>query len=126
MKIRKVGCIIVAMLMLISCLPVSANEAVFWSVFVDSNQWTYVTSARSEDGSSKLGAVYIGDMFASDGSYAGYKNVWVKNDNNAPVLAVRKEWVSVPMTTGKQMKKLYAMGHNPAIDCLITGYWNVH
>lgn len=95
--------------MLIFCLPVSTTEVTFWKVFVDSNQWTFVTEAKSTSQEAKEGAVYIGDMFASDGSYAGYQNVWVKNGNYVPVLAVRKAWVNVPFTAGRYYKTLYAM-----------------
>ena len=123
---RKISCILLAVFILTACLPVSAREVTFSKKFVDSNQWTYVTSATSESWDVKEGAVYIGDMFASDGSYAGYQNVWVKSDDNPQVLAVRRAWVNVPFRVGMYNKKLYAMGHNPAIDCLITGYWNVH
>lgn len=123
---KKISLFVIMVCSLVIYSPASAREVEFVRSFVDSNTYTYVTGATSEDWHTTIGAVGITDMFASDGSYAGYRNVWVKSDANQPVLAVRGGWVNVTFGRGDYFKPLYAMGHNPTLDCLICGYWNVH
>lgn len=98
--------------------------------FVDSNSWTYVCSAV-KDADGTLAAVKITTMYDANGKVASYQQVYVRaTSSGAEKLVTKGTWIDVSIPSGSQKKgnavALYCKGHNPSLDCYISGYWNVH
>lgn len=62
---------------------------------------------------------------------SNYKQIYVKGTSlGTGVLVTKGSWVEVPIPSGSSIKGnnilLYGKGHNPSLDCYVSGYWNVH
>lgn len=121
--------VILAMAIGITCFAAESNFS-DEKKFVDSNDYTYITSAVKDDVSStpevKITAIY--DANKND---SNYKQIYVKGTSlGTGVLVTKGSWVEVPIPSGSSIKGnnilLYGKGHNPSLDCYVSGYWNVH
>ena len=98
--------------------------------FVDSNSYTIITSAIKEDVSStpevKITAIYNANKEDCD-----YKKIYVKASSvGTEVLVTKGSWIEVPVPDSLNKAGngivLYGKGHDPKLDCYVSGYWNVH
>lgn len=98
--------------------------------FVDSNSYTYIGKA-TKDSNTNYGEVKILNIYKADGSSSGYQQVYARATTIGIVRLVTKgSWYNLTLpssyrTAGSKVG-LYCMGHDPSLDCKITGYWNVH
>ena len=131
-KFRKsaVSILIVALLLAISTFVASATEVTFSKAYVDSNQYRSVTSAKKET-TTTCADVKITDIYKADGSSSNYKKVYAKATYTGESVLVTKGSyyeLTIPASyrSAGNTVYLYAMGHNPSLDCKISGYWLVH
>ena len=99
--------------------------------FVDSNNWTYIGSA-TKDSTTSYGELKITQMYNTDDTinYA-FSQVYAKaTSSGTSILVTKGSWQTVPIPSSYQSAgksvALYCMGHNPSLDCKISGFWNVH
>lgn len=108
----------------------AANTAMFTKAFVDSNQYTYVTSATKVYNTT-YADVTVSQIFKDDGSNSAYSYVWC---TSSKYLEGRRVTKTVPMSlpvpeaaqTAGSTVILYAKGNNPSLDCRISGSWTVY
>lgn len=103
----------------------------FFKQYVDSNEYTYICSSTS---SGWLDGVQIslGAIYKANGSESNYKKVYVMPHTNGTTLESRllnvntSTYYSVPAAyQGNNVSsQLFAMGHNPSLDCQITGIFS--
>ena len=107
-----------------------AAESAFTMKKIDSKTYTYVTAA-TKDNTGSNAEVKITLFHNASQDTALYSKAWVKatssGDGRIGILGL---WIPVPIpsayrSAGKSVS-MYAHGFNPALDCYITGYWNVH
>lgn len=120
---------ILAMAIGITCFAAESNFS-NEKIFVDSNQYTYITSAVKDNVNStpevKITAIYDADKNDSD-----YRQIYVRGTSiGTSILVSKGSWVEVPIPAGANIVGnnilLYGKGHNPSLDCYVSGYWNVH
>lgn len=109
---------------------VSATEVSFAKRYVDSNEWRYVTTAKKET-ETTTASILITAIYKADGSPSNYWRLYAKATNGGPSRYIEKNvWysISIPDTYQKAGKyvSLYLMGHDPSLDCQVSGYWVVH
>ncbi len=118
-----------AMAMSITCFAAESNFS-DQKKFVDSNSYTFITSAKNDDINTtpevKITAIYDADKNDSD-----YKQIYVQATSiGTETLVTKGSWIEVPIPTDKNVKgntiSLYGKGHNPKYDCYVSGLWNVH
>ena len=106
-----------------------ANELSFNRKFVDSNQYTTIGSA-TKSANGTYGEIKVQTIYNANLVDSGYQQVYAKVLNGSAVLITRGSWYTVPIPSAYQHAGsnvlLKCKGHNPALDCYITGYWNVH
>lgn len=123
--------IVLTLVLLISCtLVASATESVFTKRPVDSNSYSYITSAKKET-TTTTATVRITNIYKADGSSSWYSTVWVKPTSTGTGVSVTKGAycdVTIPsqFRTAGSWVNLYAQGNIPWLDCQISGYWIVH
>ena len=121
---------ITCLIMVGTTVGTNAAETQFWKKFVDSNEYTYVCTAQQYTYSDKA-AVKITEIYKADGSSSNYKQVYCKSMLIGEYKLVDKgswEDLKIPDSVKGAGKNndLYVMGHDPSLDCKISGYWNVH
>ncbi|MBP5623577.1 MAG: hypothetical protein J6X36_01755 [Lachnospiraceae bacterium] len=103
----------------------------FFNQYVDSNQYTYVCSSYGSGWVDHL-QVYVGAIYKANGSESNYKKVYVMpsaggNSLDSRLLKVgNTSYYSIPAAyQGNDVtSQLFAMGHNPSLDCQITGLFS--
>lgn len=121
---------VVGFMIIATTVATNAAETQFSAKFVDSNQYTYVCTAQQYSYSDDA-ALKITQIYKADGSASNYKRVYCKSLLiGSAVLVEKGTWYDIPIPeslkgAGKN-NDLYAMGHDPSLDCKISGYWNVH
>ncbi len=120
---------ILAMAIGITCFAAESNFS-DEKIFVDSNQYTYITSAVKDNANStpevKITAIYDANKNDSD-----YRQIYVRGTSiGTSILVSKGSWVEVPIPSGANRVGnnilLYGKGHNPSLDCYVSGYWNAH
>ncbi len=106
-----------------------ATEVYFYQ-YVDSNVWTYTTTATKQFDSATA-QVYVIDLLKADGSSSNYSLIKAKaTANRAASIIPKGSYRLIPIPTAYQSSgshvSLYLMGANPALDCIATGLWDVH
>ncbi len=123
--------IVSAFLMIAAMITIiSATEVTFTKKYVDSNQFTYVTQAVKQT-NSDTAAVKITNMYKEDGSDSNYWRFYVRPTLTGGQYLIQKDkWydlrIPATMQNAGTTVQLYAMGHDPSLDCRVSGYWNVH
>lgn len=107
-----------------------ASDTSFSNAYVDSNTYSYVTSATALQYSSTAD-VLVTNILKADGSASNYKQVYCKaTGSGTPVLVTKGSYytLTVPISNRGEGKSigLYAMGNNPSLDCRISGIWKTH
>lgn len=98
---------------------------------VDSNSWTYIGSA-TKDSTTTYGELKVTKMYDASGNLSSwYSQVYAKaTSNGTSTLVTKGSWYTIPIPSSYQAAgksvSLYCMGHDPSLDCKISGYWNVH
>ena len=121
---------ITCLIMIGTVVGTNVAETQFSAKYVDSNEFTYVCRAQQYS-YSDYAALKITQIYKADGSTSNYKRVHCKSMLVDEVVLVEKgTWMDIPIHSsvkgaGKN-NDLYAMGHDPSLDCKISGYWNVH
>lgn len=97
---------------------------------VDSNTWSYVGSAM-KDSDTEYAELKITKIYDANGLDSNYTYIYAKATVNGTSTLIKKgDWRQVPIPSDYQKKgkgiMLYCMGHDPKLDCQISGYWNVH
>lgn len=122
--------IVIAMFIIISTnLVCKAQVSNFAKAYVDSNTYSYVTSATASSYSTTA-RVMVTNIFKADGSNSNYKQVYCKVNSGIPVLVTIGSYykLGVPSSNrgaGKAIS-LYAMGHDPSLDCRVTGIFDAN
>ena len=108
-----------------------AKTTYFDHMFVDSNEYTWVAS-EVKDAVSTSARVYITDIFKPGGETSDYSKVYAKETSGPETLAKKGMWVEIPFSTsgilgifGGARISIYCKGHNPALDCEVSGNWDV-
>lgn len=97
---------------------------------VDSNSYSYIGSAK-KDSTTDYAELKLTKIYKANGDDSSYSYVYAKaNSNGTQTLIQKGSWVNVPIPAGAQAAgrtvNLYCKGHNPSLDCKISGFWNVH
>ena len=136
MKKKIIGTILIAgMLFTSTCMAKSVSYS---SKFVDSNEYTFITSATKET-TSDVATVNVSTMYKSSNGKKGevatnYKYLYVQLGSSGGQAASQK------VTKGKSKDfnlvtkykakgttlSMYAMGNDPELDCYIDGNFNVY
>lgn len=122
--------IVIAIFVIISTnLVCKAQVSNFGKAYVDSNTYSYVTSATASSYATTA-KVIVTNIFKADGSNSNYKQVYCKVSSGIPILVSIGSYynLAVPSSNrgvGKSIS-LYAMGHDPSLDCRITGIFNAN
>ena len=120
---------VIVIAMSITCIAAESNFS-NEKKFVDSNTYTSITYAVRDDVNStpevKITAIYDADKQDSN-----YKQIYVKASSfGTETLVTKGKWMDVPIPSIVNIKGnniyLYGKGHNPSLDCYVSGYWNVH
>lgn len=109
---------------------VSAGTVTFNKKYVDSNTYSIVATA-TKDTYYGYGEVLITNIYKANGAPSDYKQVYCKvypNGETKLITIAEKTFVDIQIpvsaiTPGSNVS-LLAMGHNPALDCMVSGYWN--
>lgn len=130
-KLKNVLAVFAAgMLVMATHLVCEAKDASFSNAYVDSNTYSYVTSATALQYSSTAD-VLVTNILKADGSASNYKQVYCKaTGSGTPVLVTKGTYytLTVPISNRGEGKSigLYAMGNNPSLDCRISGIWKTY
>lgn len=130
MKKIKVFFLFVAIMILSSSISMAA-EATMTKRHVDSNTYDVIANAR-KDMQTNYGEVKITEIYTADGDISSYEAIYVKacSADASRATATKGTWVLVPIQSAYQSPgvnvPLYGKGRNPALDCKVSGYWNVH
>lgn len=108
----------------------AANSVVFTKRPVDSNSYTYITSATKTTKYNPA-VVHITNIFKADGSNSAYSCVWTKATVNGVVqqaVAGTYQELGIPEAYRYEGANiaLYAQGNIPWLDCQISGTWTVY
>ena len=103
----------------------------FFNQYLERNQYTYVCSSYGSGWVDHL-QVYVGAIYKANGSESNYKKVYVMpsaggNSLDSRLLKVgNTSYYSIPAAyQGNDVtSQLFAMGHNPSLDCQITGLFS--
>lgn len=131
MKRKKIIVSIFVLVMLFAItITANAAEMLFTSKYVDSNTYSEISTSTKQN-SGSYGTVQITNIYKADGSSSDYQCVYCKATKNGEVKLVYKgNWVDLKLPGDYQMPgrgvTLFAMGHNPKLDCRISGYWSAH
>ncbi len=134
MKIKKwFGCM--SLVLVLACaLPrvCYAKTTYFGNMFVDSNEYTWVAS-ETKDTATKTARVYLTDIFKPGGEASNYTKVYAKAESGPETLVKKGTWVELPFSESQIMYYLaganisiYCKGHNPSLDCEVSGNWDVY
>lgn len=131
-KLRKSALsIAITVLLLVSCTFVaSATEAIFTKRSVDSNSYSYITTAKKET-TSTTASVQVTNIYKADGSSSWYTTVYAKaTSTGTPLSVVKGKYYDLTIPSSNRSAgswvPLYSMGNVPWLDCQISGYWIVH
>ena len=108
-----------------------AAESAFTMKKIDSKTYTYVTAA-TKDNTGSNAEVKIAKFYDASQNFSWfYTRAWVKATSSGDgCIGILNVWVPVSIPTEYRSAgdsvSMYAHGFNPALDCYITGYWNVH
>lgn len=107
-----------------------AKELDFTKVFVDSNQYTSVKSG-TKDITNTTADLNVENIYTSSGGTSNYKQVKAKiMSSGTETIADKGATTSLPIPSRYQSAgsrvTLYCMGNNPALDCKISGYVDIH
>lgn len=108
-----------------------AAEAIMTKRHVDSNTYNVIANAR-KDTQTNYGDIQITEIYTADGDVSSYEAIYVRacSADASRVTATKGTWVLVPIQSAYQspgaIVPLYGKGRNPALDCKVSGYWNVH
>ena len=122
--------VITGLVIIGTTVATNAAETQFTAKYVESDKYTYVCTAQQYS-YSDYAAVKITQIYKADGSKSNYQQVYCKSMLIGEYKLVDKgcwEDLRIPDSVKGAGKSndLYAMGHNPSLDCKISGYWNVH
>ena len=123
-------CLCLVVLIASMATMVFAASSSFNSAFVDSNQWTYVTTCKKETTSSTAD-LKITALYKADGSTSDYWRIYAKASSSGKKTYVEKGsyyTIDIPdsyQNAGKYVP-LYLLGHSPSLDCKASGQWVVH
>ena len=128
-KLSFVPVLAVAFALLMSSISF-AKEVSFTKKFVDSNSYTFITSAV-KDTYSETADIKISNIYKADGSSSNYNIVWIKVsgvDEGVPI--TKGYWYTMDLPplykdAGDSII-LYAKGNNARLDCMISGILDVH
>lgn len=123
--------IVSAFLMIAAMITIiSATEVTFTKRYVDSNEWTFVTTAKKET-TTTTASIKVTAIYKADGSDSDYWRLYAKaSSGGTSTMITSGSWcdVQLPKTyqgAGKFVP-LFLMGHDPSKDCQVSGYWVVH
>lgn len=111
-------------------IGVDAAEQKFSKAYVDSNSYSAIASAY-KDTDGDYGSLKITDIYKANGSSSDYQCVYCRTaDLNSEKLVYKGSWYELQLPSYLRVKGktvyLYVKGHNPKLDCRVSGYWNVH
>lgn len=121
-------CLVV--LMASMAVSVLGTEVTFTQAYVDSNQYSFITSGYKERDTKTID-VYISAIYKYDYSNSNYWRVYARATGSGTRTLVFKgehNDVDLPEKSRKAGSyiALYLMGHDPSLDCRVTGYVNIH
>ena len=135
-KIKKVMVSAIVIVSITGSIGADAVATGFKYAYVDSNQYTKVTSYTKVSEKKAIG-VMLNNIYKADGSSSDYKKIKAKfrsggcnvldnknevtickNENNVYLLKSKYRCPGVSITFS-------AMGNNPALDCQISGIFDV-
>lgn len=118
--------------LMFSSIVAHANIADFTTskMFVDSNTYTYITSAKKSLSSEAYGSVKITDIYTASGGISSYKYVWAKATTSTTTgkkvekLIWTDVYIPVSYRTAGTSVSLLLKGNDPTLDCMVKGYWD--
>ncbi len=109
---------------------VSATEVSFTKRYVDSNEWTFVTTAKKQT-TTTTASIYVTAIYKKDGSDSDYWRLYARaSSTGSSKLITSGSWCDLTIPTAYRdagkFVPLELMGHDPSLDCQVSGYWVVH
>lgn len=121
-------CLCLVALIVSMATVVFATEATFSSKYIDSNEWTYVTSGKKATRTSTAD-LKITALYEADGSTSDYWRIYAKATSVGTKTYVEKGSyyaISIPSSYQAGYVSLYLMGPLPSLDCRGRGNWVIH
>ena len=107
-----------------------AEGVTFVKVLVDSNSFSTIAVARKNQ-TTPTAYFYIGNIYKADGAESNYRRIKVRVTNEGETYTVEKgRSYNLPIPEDYQTAGMdvavYGMGNNSALDCKVSGRWDVH
>ena len=107
-----------------------AEGVTFEKVLVDSNSFTTIAIARKYQ-TTPTAYFYLGNIYRANGTDSNYKKIKVRVMDGDKIYTVEKgHFYNLDIPKDYQAAgwdvAVYGMGNDPALDCRVSGRWDVH
>jgi hypothetical protein len=124
----KIGRKIVCIISLVSLISIPCSARKVDDKFIDSNEWTYITSETKEK-DTDYAAVKITEIYKSSGAASNYEKVKIqlgrKGEQGYSKTAEKGKLCKLKLTNKYKKEgrtiSFYGQGNNPKLDCIIDG-----